>query len=265
MAERLKGKDERKLLREVSSKIEKEPESKFSSIGRGISRFQQQRLGVRSRQFRKGILPSTRDFTKLKGVGTILGIPTTSAEYRRASSTRGRGRPKGSYKRGIPAEQFRTYQRQRESVMRQLREQQLSKYTQRGFSPEEAQRAIEIRRASIETPEKRFKQLVEQQELSPNTVMMLDRLRRVQEKAQLDDFEQQRRNKERRIVAQAGNLMKARNLFGPDSAKFDILEMEGNILTAPNVFKSDGSNNILRPSGRPNILQAKEAGNSLFY
>lgn len=284
--------EQRQILRQVASRIEKLPPRKPSRLvtaSQAIGRFQQQRFGVRSRKFRKGILPSTKDVYKLRGIATILGAPGSPGELRRmqaAGARRSRGRPTGSYKYGIPAEQYRAIQRQKQQVLNRLNQSKVTEYVNQGYSPEQAARAMQIKQqalmqaqanayaepqprrsnpSQVVTPEDRFRALVDAQELSPNTVAMLDRLKEVQNKAQFDDFENQRRLKERRIVADAGNLLKARNLFGPDSAKFNIMETEGNILQAPNVFKEIPGNMLLRPTGRPTILNTREAGNSLFF
>jgi hypothetical protein len=100
--------------------------------------------------------------------------------------------------------------------------------------------------------------------ISPNTQRMLDHLRRVQLKSQMDEVNMQRRINERRIVAEAGNLLKTRNLFGPDSNKLNILEVEGNILTAPSVFKENGEF-ILRRKSPFTLLDTKNSGNNLKF
>jgi hypothetical protein len=107
--------------------------------------------------------------------------------------------------------------------------------------------------------------MVTEQSVSPNTMMILDRLKNIQMKAQRDDMNMQRIKREQRMVAEAGNLMKCRNLFGPSSSNLDITGVSSdNILMAPNVFTENPDNNILKKR-RYNILSCKEAGNSLFF
>ena len=98
--------------------------------------------------------------------------------------------------------------------------------------------------------------------LSPRTRVILQRLMYIQNKGARDNAEMQRRVRERRIVSDAGSLLKAKNLFGKDSSNLNMLEVEGNILTAPNVFKEREDNHIMK-TNRPNILQTSESGNNL--
>lgn len=100
--------------------------------------------------------------------------------------------------------------------------------------------------------------------ISANTRNMLARLRAIQNKGKNDDLNMQRIKREQRMVSDAGNLLKAPNMFGPDSNKLNILDMDNNILSAPNTFKEIEGNKILT-TGRPSLLNTKEVGNNLSF
>jgi hypothetical protein len=248
----------------------KESTSKKKSAFGGVAKkvgLTAKRFRPSSRRFRRGIAPPTKKTTtRAKGIATILGAPTSRKELQSYQSKRGRGRPKGTYKYGrLSAEQYKRLQIQRRRALELTNQQQIQQLISRGYSPEQARQVLIQKESLVQRPEAdRFNELVEQQSVSPNTLVMIERLKQVQNKAIVDDFEQQRRNKEKRLLADAGNLLRARNLFGPDSAKFNILETEGNILQAPNAFKELPENKILRPRGM-NILNTKEAGNDLKF
>ena len=138
-----------------------------------------------------------------------------------------------------------------------------------------------IKRPTLRTPTKsqmqnqaRFRQMIQQrqqmqmqtpvQQISPNTKMMLANLRYIQQKAKRDDLNQQRVHLERKMVSDAGNLMNTPNLFGADSNKLNILDMQGNILQAENVFAERTDNRIMQ-TNRPSLLNTKEVGNNLNF
>lgn len=125
------------------------------------------------------------------------------------------------------------------------------------------QKAV-VRKHEVDRQRMKVEQALRSQQLSPQTRLILERLMRIQNKGARDEAEMQRRIRERRIVGDASNLLKTPFIFGKDSAKFDVLEMEGNILQAPNVFKEIEENKILRPRGTT-ILNTKEAGNDLKF
>lgn len=105
----------------------------------------------------------------------------------------------------------------------------------------------------------------ENRRLSTNTRLMLERLRQIQTKGARDNDRMQRVLRERRIIAQAGDLMKTPNLFKRDERNLNILQEDPNhdILLAPNTFKANPDNNILRPRGF-NILQTNLTGNNIM-
>lgn len=113
----------------------------------------------------------------------------------------------------------------------------------------------ERRRLQMQTP---------QGQVSPNTQMILANLKYIQQKAKRDDLNQQRVHMERKMVSDAGNLMNTPNLFGPDSNKLNILDMQNNILSAPNAFAERMDNKIMQ-TNRPSLLNTKEVGNNLNF
>lgn len=106
------------------------------------------------------------------------------------------------------------------------------------------------------------------EELSPQTRLMLDRLREVQTRGLRKDDQMQRVLRERRIIQNATDILRTPSLFDSKNTRgkldFTGVDPSENILFAPNVFKERPDNKIMR-TGRPNILQTKETGNNLFF
>lgn len=182
------------------------------------------------------------------------------------------GRPKGSYKYGIPISQYKKIQARREDVADFYAEQRNMRLARRGLSPEQIKALQTIRTAeqidkpipkSVADDEVLFRKFLAERTVSPNTQRILDNIRRVQNKGRIDNIEQQRRLMERKLVEKRTNLMKAHeNMINVD---FDVTGVSrDNILLAPNTFLENPANNILRP-GRLNILQTREAGNQLRF
>jgi len=203
----------------------------------------------------------------------------------------GPGRPRGTYKHGMPIHVYKQLLRDKALKQQAYQQQKLQSLQQRGISPEQFQQ-MQMRRTSQqpqqfekqvqkqlpddggyrETPEQirsqvddelAFKKWAKERTISPTTRKILVHLMRTQNKPQMEDVEMQRRIMERKMISEQSNLMRSRNLFGPDSNKMDLLGMEGNILTAENVFKSREDNKIMR-TNRPSILDTKSAGNNLL-
>ena len=195
---------------------------------------------------------------------------------------KGRGRPSGTYKYGMPIQEYKKQQSLKRAQYSKYKQDQMRELSRRGLTPE-AVREIQYRRAIEEgvvmpqssfeeTPEQtmavaddelEFRRFAADKTISPNTKNMLLRLRRIQLKGKRDDVEMQRRLKERRMVASAGNLLKTPFIF-----KDNTLDITGvssdNILMAPNVFKETPENFILRTK-KLNILQTRESGNDLRF
>ena len=237
--------------------------SKLRNISAGVGKFSQRRLAVASRQNRRGVIPASRT---LAGVRQFAKVAATGQMPAYGKTKRPVGRPKGVYKNGIPAEQYRTINRQRNRALMDLQQTEVSQLVAQGYTPEEALRVLSTRRQVTQMPNEKFKQVVAQAPLSANTAMMLQRLQAVQNKGKVDDFEMQRRQKERRIIADAGNLLKAPSLFGQDSAKFNIFDEEYNILKAENMFSAEKEVRAgLLNTRRPSILNTREAGHDLKF
>lgn len=107
-------------------------------------------------------------------------------------------------------------------------------------------------------------------ELSENTKKMLMRLLEIQTKSKRDDQRMQRILREKKILSDASNLLKAENMFTNDGSQMKhwINGFEdgiGNPLLAPNTFKEIPENRIIK-TNRPNILQtSKEYGSQLDF
>lgn len=197
---------------------------------------------------------------------------------------RGAGRPTGTYKHGMPIQQYKKAMAEKRALFRQQRQQELMRLKRRGLTEEQIQqlqlaRTLEQQNKAIvpdsrkrmmqqaveiADDEKEFTRFRANKMISPNTQRMLTELRRTQNKGEVDNIEMQRKIYERRLIAEQGNLLKAKNLFGSDSNTLNILEVEGNILTAPNAFRENSENNLLRQK-RLNILQTREGGNDLGF
>ncbi|MBS3099048.1 hypothetical protein J4462_02450 [Candidatus Pacearchaeota archaeon] len=98
------------------------------------------------------------------------------------------------------------------------------------------------------------------EKLSSNTKRLMDEVMRIQNLSRVRDSQQQRRNRERKLLANVLDLMKTPNIFAHANMDFTRLpEGDKSILNAPNIFKEDQANNpsILRPRVR-NILDTGE-------
>lgn len=107
---------------------------------------------------------------------------------------------------------------------------------------------------------------LKENQISPNTLAMLQRLRSIQNKGKQDNLRMQRIIRERKLLSDAGNLLKTPSLFGPESNTFDIFDDKGcDPLKAPNIFaEKPDSINVLRKR-KFNLLNTKEAGNNLKF
>lgn len=196
----------------------------------------------------------------------------------------GAGRPQGSYKyriggRPVSVFEFRRQQRKRAQLYAQYKQQQNLRLAKQGFSPEHIQ-ALQQRQIinqmqqpqtqpmqSIPDEDFAFEEYLAKNTVTPNTQRILDNIRRIQLKSKRDDMIQQRRLRERRLVANQIDLMKTPYIFNHANMDFTKLpEGDKSILNAPNVFKEDKINNpnILQRK-RFSILQTKESGNSLNF
>ncbi len=217
----------------------------------------------------------------------------------------GPGRPRGSFKHGMPIHKYRALQRNKKLLESRYRQAQDSKLRRRGLDPEQV-RQLQMRR-TLQEPQQQngmvqqqarqqlrmspkeiqrenrrrdtrqaigladdelnFRRWSADNTVSPNTQRMLTEIRRIQNKGQRDNIEQQRRIRERNIVGRSMNMMKAHeNMTKTDMDFTRLPDGDLPILAAPNVFREreDGSDNILRQK-RFSIMQTREAGNNLNF
>ena len=194
----------------------------------------------------------------------------------------GAGRPTGTYKYGMPISVYKKLLAQKKRELGEYKLEQSRKFARRGLSPEQVklmqwQRTVEERLPQQQQQIKKgdgpermvddelaFDRWRAEKKLSPSAEQILTRLRRVQNKGKRDNIRQQRIHEERRIISDKGNLMKAHENMININMDFTNVDPETNILMAPSVFKEDARENLLR-TNKLNILQTREAGNSLFF
>ncbi len=217
---------------------------------------------------------------------------TAAGILQTGTKKKGAGRPKGTYKYGMPIHEYKKAMSRQKALFRQYQMQQVTKLRQkRGLTREQVQQ-LQMQRSAEEQPRQQFQKFQERQmqdprraqaqqvkemaddemefrrwsaakTVSPNTQRMLMHLRKVQNMGKVANIEQQRRIFERKLLSEHGNLMKAHENMTP--VKLDFTGVSGdNILTADNVFKENAEDNILR-SNKLNILQTREAGNSIGF
>jgi hypothetical protein len=190
------------------------------------------------------------------------------------ASQSGAGRPRGTYKYGMPIQEWKKLQAKRKALLKVYQQQQLQRLRKRGFTKEEFVEAQIDRTVddglpepeeSVPDEELRFQEWLAKNTVSPNTQRIIDRQRRIQLKGKRDDINQQRIQQERRLVESKGNLLKAHQNLHKVEMDFTGVDPTTNILMAPNTFKEVPGNKVLRDTGKPSILQTREAGNSLFF
>jgi len=274
MSKRLKGKAERKVLRDVREKMEKERILAGNSSVKRISRIANipSRFLKRRKVGRKVLTSRAKRFGELaKAFGTLPGT----------ASGAGAGRPKGSYKYRIGGKpvsvfEWRKHQALRKQQLAQFQAQQNQRLSRKGFTPEhlqalrqqrviqQAQQGKPVMERNIADEELAFRNHLARSTVSPRTQQILVALRRTQNKAKSDNIEQQRRHHERNLVGRSMNLMKAHENLVPVKLDFTGVNDQENILMAQSVFKENSENNILRTT-RHNIMQTREAGNNLDF
>lgn len=275
MAKRLKGKKERELLFRVKGKMERQ--EKREKVRK--TKVRKKAFGVVKGAFkRKKVKAGRRAVAKrARGTGRFLGALGVIS----AKDVRGPGRPRGTYKyRGMPIHEYKKLQSRKRALLEIYREKQNLQLRRRGLSPEQISQLQFVKTAReggipidvIETPqgvmsaadeELAFRKFAADKTISPNTQNILRRLRRTQLKSKTDDVIMQRRLKERKMVASAGNLLETPFVF--KEYQMDITGVhQDNILLAPSVFRENPEDNILRQN-RLNVMQTREAGNNLRF
>jgi hypothetical protein len=170
----------------------------------------------------------------------------------------GPGRPRGTYKYGAPIQQIQKLQSQRKAVA-QLQAQKLQfELTRKGYTPEQIQQIMA--QQQFEASPEQYEQAVAEANVSPNTMLILEQIRAVQNKGKADDANMQRILRERKMVNQQMNLMNTPNIFKaiPGQMEGWLERPETNPLRAHNIFAEDRTRNpsILDTQGRPTILNA---------
>lgn len=270
MVKRLKGERERELLLQIKKKMERE-----------IEREETQKKKV-SRKRLKGFIGIFKP-KKIKATRRAVARKARGAERLFAALAgtegRGRGRPKGTYKYSMPIGEYKKLQSRKKALYSEYQREQIMKLRGRGVTPEQIQRLQLQRTMEIGLPqpvrrlqdepeqmvddELRFKKFMADKSLSPSAREILTRLRRVQNKGKMDNIRQQRIQKERRMISEKGNLMKAHENMIPVRIDFTGVGQD-NVLMAPSVFKENPEDNILRLK-RLNILQSRAAGTDLKF
>jgi len=268
------SREDREFRKELYALRERQKSAKIRSEAR-IAAGEVKRL---PRKFKRGesrkVLTSrARRFSALAGA---LGATTGRGQARS-----GPGRPKGTYKYrigGRPASVFewRKFQAQRKMQLSQMQQQQDQRLATKGFQPEQLQALRQqkiiqqaqqggrpVMQNNVADQEADFQDHLAKTTVSPRTQQILVNIRRIQNKGRVDNIEQQRRQHERKLVGQQMNLMKAHENMIQTKMDFTGVNSE-NVLMAPSVFKENAEDNILR-SNRPNILQTREAGNTLGF
>jgi len=250
-------------------------------------------IGRITRDF-QGTAKATR--RRVRAARTVLGAFGVIEEGSRSS---GPGRPRGTFKYGLPIQEYKRLMAQKRAMFREYQEQQRLKLRQKGFNPEQVQQLQQEEYLQGQTQPQQTQQFVEQpiiqrqtfakpkplsqaphvpvsvadEELefhkfvsaqtSPNTQQMLDNLRRTQLKGVRDDIDMQRRLREKAMLAQAGNILDTPFIFKKNQVDFTGVP-EDNILMAPNLFLERQEDNILRPRGT-SVLDTKSSGFRLKF
>lgn len=238
---------------------------------RRLVREGKKRRVVRRGESRKVLVSRARRF---KGLAQAFGALPGQA------GGAGAGRPKGSYKyqiAGRPVSVFawRKFQAQRKRQLAQFQSQQNQRLAQKGFQPEQLQQLRQQRvvqqvqqgrpvmERNVADEELAFREHLARTTVTPSTQQILVALRRTQNKAKIDNIEEQRRHHERNLVGRSMNLMEAHKNLVPVRIDFTGVS-EDNILSSPSLFKENPEDNILRTK-RLNLMQTREAGNNLRF
>ncbi len=273
MVERLKGEKERKLLFRTKQKLEKEETEEKKRTSKRKGKVIKTLRGAF--QPRKGVKAERRALgRRQRGVKALFGYQAVTGERV------GRGRPTGTFKYGVPIHEYKKLMSRKRALYEQYKEQKILNLQRKGLSKEQINKLRVIKEIEsggrplgvLETPESVMKVVDEDLEFTkfradktihPNTQKILRRLRHIQLKSERDDVEMQRRNKEKRMVASAGNILETPFVFNKHQLDTTGIGQD-NILLAPSVFRENPEDNILR-SNKLNIMQTREAGNNLKF
>lgn len=187
----------------------------------------------------------------------------------------GSGRPKKTYKYGVPVAQYRKQIARRKAMLQEFRRQQSGELKKKGFTTEEVQqlrqrKAIReplptrLKTTSPADEDLAFRKYLAKNHVSPTTQAILNKLRHTQLKSERDDVEQQRRLREKKMVESAGVILNTPYIFNKHQLDTTGVDSDDNILMAPNTFKANDADNLLKQN-KLNILQTSEAGNTLKF
>ena len=224
-------------------------------------------------------------------LGVLKAMGATSG-----TSSGGRGRPSGSYKYGMPIQDYKKLMSQKKALYEQYQGSRQRQLKSTGLSPEQikdlqyrkaiaqvgqrndlspyekqkmmtgmSQKQMQVQNVKNSTDDELdFRRYAAKNTLSPSAQRILTAVRRIQNKGKSDDVRQQRILEERKIVGRSMNLMEAHKNM--NKIKLDVtgVDSETNILMAPNAFKENPEDNILH-SKRGNILDTKSYGHRLEF
>jgi len=281
MAKRLTGKEERKQLRKTEEEIDKK-KAGIKEKRKRMAKFMVVKGGVKRPT--KKMSKRRRAASKSRKTRGILKAAGIQENYRSV------GRPAGTYKYGMPIQEYNQLKRKRVEQIQRYREAQQMQLQRRGISPQQLQqmqlqRTIQERQQPQQFqqvrefkkpfkgdgPEKSVDEELEfnrwraKEVLSPSAEAILTRLRKTQNMGKMANIRQQRIQEERRIISQKGNLMRAHENMIDTTMDFTGVDAETNILMAPNVFKESPNNPHILKTNRPNILQTGVTGNRLKF
>lgn len=222
-----------------------------------------------------------------KGIGTLTYKKFKKLAPSSSKRARAAGRPKGTYKYGIPIQEYKKQQARKKALYNVYQQEQIRRLRSRGLTKDQIENLQEIRTEeqferpvpqqqvqkrrqlpdqfeSVADDELEFRRFLAQRTISPNTQQMMDDIRRIQNKAKTDNIEQQRRHFERNLIRKRMSMFRAHENMVKTSLDFTGVNPEENILFAPNTFVENPEDNILRQK-RLNVLQSREGGNNLKF
>lgn len=173
----------------------------------------------------------------------------------------GPGRPRGTYKYGAPIQQVQRIQAQRKALAQLQAQKFQTDLISKGYSQEQIAQIMAQRQATQpQMTNEEYEKAIAEANVSPNTQMMLEDIKRIQGKGKADDDNMQRILRERKMVNNQMNLMKTPNIFKAIEGQMEgwLERPETNPLRAPNIFAEDRNRNpsIMDSHGRPTILQS---------
>ena len=263
------------------------------------------KLGKQGWQTRQKAREFKRATAGVGGLLRAFGVPVTGGVARGREGTESwkyqkryahPGRPMGTFKYGMPIRQWQRLQNQKKALAKLQSMKEEQEMVKKGYSGEQIQnmrrqkiaqqyqpKAIQEQQIEMEMPMEmeqpiqqqvtstqedlmqNFQRELQMQSITPNTQRILDQVRAIQTKGARDNANMQRVLRERKMVSQATELVKAPSLFGPESNTFNVFDETFNPLKAPNVFAAREDNNIMRKRTPFNIMNTREAGNDLKW